>query len=129
MFWERITFYEYIQDVIDKARTRPTAKQWQKAKIPFITIINNLDPDIIVCLGKELFNNLPEAGREGQTVKNNSGQMHTWVYNYTGKDCIVCSLPHPSSFGFQKKVWTKIYEKFYKDWAKNNDSCLTNAST
>jgi hypothetical protein len=54
-FWHKVAFYNFILSSVGiSARIRLTEEMWQKSEAPFYTVINNLQPDIIVILGKEL---------------------------------------------------------------------------
>ena len=92
-FWERVAFYNYVQDLVDKCpRKRPTAQMWHDAKKPFLTVCEELKPELIVVLGKELCWNLPDIPSK---------------YTY-------CCVRHPSA-GFSYKIETpKLLEAVNK---------------
>jgi hypothetical protein len=59
-FWDRVAFYNYVQEfVADKARKCPTSAMWESSKKSFLDVIDDLQPDLIVVLGKRLYAHLP----------------------------------------------------------------------
>ena len=54
MFHE-IAFYNFIQTFKgDGPRAKATARQWEDAQAPFKTVLNELRPDAVLVLGREL---------------------------------------------------------------------------
>ena len=54
-FWNNVAFYNFIQSSVGtEARIRPTKEMWQNSLDAFESVMNELKPDIIVILGKEL---------------------------------------------------------------------------
>lgn len=112
-FYDRIVFQEFIQEPLVKARERPSQEQWKNGKEYFKYLIKEYKPDIVLCTGIELYNNLPSDGSEYEKrIKTKKGEMNIWVYNYANKNTYVACIAHPSSFGFKKDLWIKLYEKF-----------------
>ena len=83
-FWEKVAFYNYIQELVGSdSRIRPTSKMWQNARSSFLSLCDELKPELIVVLGKELCWNLREIPGE---------------YPY-------CCVRHPSSgFSYEKEM-------------------------
>lgn len=81
-FWEHVAFYNYVQKIVGEgARIRPTDQMWKISEPALYKVIENLDPQIVVVLGKELRNNLPPLPENIE----------------------ICYLDHPSSGGFSYK--------------------------
>jgi hypothetical protein len=113
IFYDRIVFQEYIQEPLSRTRQRPSREQWDNGKEYFKQLITKYKPDIVLCAGKELYNNLPSDGNEyKKRIKTKSGEMNIWVYDYAKKNTYVCCIAHPSSFGFKKDLWIELYAKF-----------------
>jgi hypothetical protein len=92
-FWESVAFYNYVQEFVgDKSRIRPTKEMWQSAKKPFCEILEELKPQLIVVLGKELNKNLPRIP--------------------TGIE--VCRVNHPSSVFKYAKWIPKLQDSLEK---------------
>lgn len=59
-FWEKVAFYNFVQEFVSaKSRKRPSEMQWRLGSEPFIQTIKELEPQLIVVLGKELQQHLP----------------------------------------------------------------------
>jgi hypothetical protein len=83
-FWERVTFYNFVQSFPGAGpRCRPTREMWSAAVTPFLATIHELTPQALVVLGKGLRSYLPEIPADIQ----------------------VCDVQHPSSWGFQYEPW------------------------
>jgi hypothetical protein len=83
-FWERVAFYNYIQTFPgSRPRERPTPEMWAAARAPFLATIAELDPQLVLVLGRELRRNLPELPTRLKA----------------------CEVPHPSSRGFRYATW------------------------
>ena len=81
--WDRIAFYNYIQDILPTARKRPTKEMWKHAELAFPTAIEKLSPDIVIVMGKELRQHFPTSLCKAE----------------------VCFTEHPSSSSFTYLPW------------------------
>lgn len=85
--WEHIAFYNYIQGFVSTdPRVRPTADMWERAKEPFLQIVRDLNPHMILVLGIELGSNIP-------AIPNGIE---------------ICVIQHPST-GFSYKRWNGAF--------------------
>ena len=85
--WEHIAFYNFIQGFVSTdPRVRPTTEMWKNAKTPFLQVVQELQPKLILVLGKELGNNLPSVSC----------------------DIEMCVIQHPST-GFSYKKWNPVF--------------------
>jgi hypothetical protein len=83
-FWEHVAFYNYVQVFPGpEPRIRPTQEMWSAAVSPFLLTFSELQPQVLVVLGKELRSYLPELPNNVQ----------------------ICKVQHPSSRGFQYQNW------------------------
>jgi len=111
-FWKRVSFYEYVQEPVTGPRARPSAAQWANAEHPFKEVVDKLLPDVIVALGFDNYSHLPDLGKEAREVVYRKNILQVWQYNLPGKNCFVCCIQHPSSFGFKKQIWTELFDRF-----------------
>lgn len=82
--WENIAFYNFVQVMVGyTSRKRPTAEMWQAAKAPFQQVVAQLQPDLILVLGKKLADYVPEVDPAIE----------------------ICRVYHPSSSSFTYKMW------------------------
>ena len=116
LFWNDFCFYEYIQDKMNHPKEKTPEVYWENAKEPFIEVLKELKPDIVIALGYETYDNLPEFGEGSITIKYKENVMYTWKYNVDNKDIYVCRVQHPSSFGFNQEIWGKLFQKFIKKY-------------
>ena len=98
-FWNRVTFYNYIQEVVGKEpRDRPTETMWERAEQPFLQVIESLSPDIVVVLGGHLSHYI-------NRVKNQCPAVY------------FCHWYHPSSFGhFKKHEAEAAFDDAMQEW-------------
>ena len=83
-FWEDVAFYNFVQEFPGPtARIRPTARMWEDAVAPYFATIKELDPELVIILGDELWEHVP----------------------YDAKKTPLCGIPHPSSYGFDTAKW------------------------
>lgn len=99
-FWNRVALYNYIQEVVgDKPRDRPTDLMWEQAQQPFLQVIENLSPDIVVVLGGHLSHYI-------NRVKDQCPTVH------------FCHWYHPSSFGaFKKHKARAAFDAVKQEWS------------
>jgi len=87
--WNKVAFYNYIQEfVADKARKRPSDEMWLFSEKAFLNVVEELQPQLIVILGKELNKNLP----------------------LLPNDIEICRVNHPSS-GFKYSQWIPVFKE------------------
>jgi len=105
LFWHSVAFYNYIQCSVGVgARVRPDQKMWRDSEPGFVEVLKQLEPDIMVVLGYELWQRLPElAGSRGPTIVN-AKQPDTWRYPTRQQGCLAYGIRHPSS-GFNGRYW------------------------
>lgn len=98
--WENVSFYNYVQAIVGEgARIRPSGEMWKKSEIALQEVIERLDPQIIIVLGKELADNLPVIP-EGIEV---------------------CFLTHPSSGGYSYAVNNQLVQNSIEAVKRNDD--------
>ena len=98
--WENVSFYNYVQAIVGEgARVRPSGEMWKKSEIALQEVIERLDPQIIIVLGKELADNLPIIP-EGIEV---------------------CFLTHPSSGRYSYAVNNQLVQNSIEAVKRNDD--------
>lgn len=95
-FWDAVGFYNYVQSPVgtNAREAIPTSEQWQSSKAPFFTVVNQLEPDAIVVLGKRLWRHLPEP-RETSLLDADGQQVEARTYG--SNQALAASVTHPSS--------------------------------
>jgi hypothetical protein len=91
-FWGRVAFYNYVQSFLPAARYRPTLNMWEAAGQPFLRLLEELSPKVVLVLGAELRSHLPE--------------LPTSIS--------VCYVTHPSSSKFTYELAIPEFQKAFK---------------
>jgi hypothetical protein len=92
-FWERVAFYNYVQSFPGpRARWRPTPAMWEAARAPFLQTLQEVAPQLLLILGRELRRHLPVLPAE----------------------LPVCAVQHPSSRGFKYDQWQPMVQAAFK---------------
>ena len=59
-FWEQVAFYNYVQELVgERPRQRPTPDMWKRSEDAYYQVLQDLEPDLVIVLGKQLAKNLP----------------------------------------------------------------------
>ncbi|MFO1343621.1 MAG: hypothetical protein U1F05_10890 [Burkholderiales bacterium] len=95
--WDRIAFYNYVQQMLPAPRVRPTEAMWKEAQEIFPSVIGQLQPQLIVVMGKHL--------RE-------------WFVPPQGIEA--CFTEHPSSSRFSYEPWSTNIQSAYSQVLANN---------
>ncbi|WP_263820012.1 hypothetical protein [Salinibacter sp.] len=77
-FWERVAFYNYVQEYVGETPDGTVdPEMWEGAKKPLLTVLDRLNPDALLVLGKGTGNHLPDE--------------------ISDRDLNTCIVTHPSS--------------------------------
>jgi len=107
IWWNKILFYSYVQEPLDGVRQAPTDEQLRSAVQPFLTVLQQYLPDVVLVWGKELYEVTPTFdGHKGEPIDGNE----TWVYNIGGKEIRMLEMTHPSA-GYSWSYWHEIIYK------------------
>jgi hypothetical protein len=104
-FWNSVYFYNYVQSLaLTGARQRPTAEMFRDSEDAFYAVLKALRPDVILVLGKALWDALPDGLGEGPSFPS---QGKTWRYDCgDGRpEALATYINHPSSTGFTPALW------------------------
>jgi hypothetical protein len=111
-FWKTVSFYNYIQESLDKARTAPDGQMWDDAKVPFVEVLNALNPDRIIVLGYRLWDWFDFNGKDSGAIVENGIKLNLWsVVRSDGGTTLCGCLKHPSS-GFSSETWAPVVKRF-----------------
>jgi hypothetical protein len=104
-FWNSVAFYNYVQESVGfGARVRPSEEKWSNGKEAFQQVLNSLQPDLIVVLGYELWDQIPDfSGKSGPIIEGDL-KLSTWWYPLQNKHCLAIGIKHPSA-GFNGRTW------------------------
>ena len=112
--WESVIFYNYVQRAMNAARTRPDSDDFKKSEDAFFDILQKYRPNVIICWGNRLFDNLPNTNGEfGKIISIGERKYYTWYYQLKGFKVNLLSIYHPS-VGFNWESWNKVIVEFFK---------------
>ncbi|NCT66558.1 MAG: hypothetical protein GXC76_02825 [Rhodanobacteraceae bacterium] len=95
--WEHVAFYNYIQEFVSTdSRVSPLDEMWAAAPAPFLHVLSELEPNVVLVLGKRLSAHLPKIP-DGVEI---------------------CCIQHPST-GFDYGLWNPIFSESVQR-ARNN---------
>lgn len=113
-FWQSVAFYNYVQEVVGGGpRIRPTPKMWKSAETGFQSVLDALQPDVVVALGWSMWSWLPHEAVH--SVKKKVAGVAVEVCGYRcgeNKIATTISLPHPSSVGFNGATWYSVLKHY-----------------
>ena len=94
----KFAFYNYVQTVMPTQDNRPTKELWESAQEPFREVVNVLDPDFILVIGKTVYKYMPYNDTNDKTKEIEVDGVKMWIYTYSTetKTIDVCAVYHTS---------------------------------
>jgi|GEM_PF-1247916 len=108
--WNAMAFYNYVQEYVgDRPRERPSDAAWQRAAVPFRTVLAALQPDFVLACGRSLYERLKQVhGLTQYGEYGTDGDQRTrsrLVDLGCGHPGVLGMIYHPASFGFRAVEW------------------------
>ena len=115
-FWQWVALYNYIQVLLPDRATPPTPEECQAARLAFEAVLEALEPQALLILGRRLWNCLPgptpgSGHQEYEGPCLNAGELdgHAWVYQLpNGHQVLAAGIHHPSAPGFRWQRWHPV---------------------
>ena len=108
-FWEHVAFYNYVQSTAGSgARQAPSSKQFSESESAFFQVLESLTPDLVIMLGKRLWNSAPSIGRVGESIVIKEKKGLVWFYPISNGEVMTLAVNHPASFGFDPHSWHSV---------------------
>jgi hypothetical protein len=98
-FWHSVSYYNFLQKVVGFGSRVPvrSATIWAEAEPPFFEALEVLKPNLVVALGRRLWNALPIA-ENLSPVKVNTKTLRRRLYRVgTGLSIVMCGVDHPAA--------------------------------
>lgn len=106
--WQRVMFYNFVQEPMSYARVAPTTAQFRASDDAFFAVLEKYRPEKIIVWGGRLYFNLPRQGEQGADVK----ECETWIYRLKdGTPVHLLPVTHPSA-GFSPAEWHEVIAEF-----------------
>ena len=111
--WDSIAFYNFLQVAMGGAREAGTNQQYRAAAEPFMQVLEELQPDVLIVWGVRLWNNLPNRNwADGSKVAVDGYDVQNGYYTLpSGKKVKVVCVYHPS-VGYDWSFWHKVIVNF-----------------
>jgi len=108
-WWQKIMFYNYVQEPLTGTRVEPSDEQLIASIDPFKVVLMEYKPDVILTWGKSLFQVLPGfGGYEADPIDDNN----IWVYEKDGHKIYVLEMTHPAA-GYTWEYWNEVFEQLW----------------
>jgi len=106
-FWKNVAFYNFVQFLVgNKAGVRPTEEMWKDSIPAFKELILELEPERVLVLGAENWENLTTHISPYKTHCKFPNHIAAFMIN--NHAFIAGYIDHPSSVGFTYSHWTAI---------------------
>lgn len=107
-FLETVAFYNFVQESAGTGpRIRPSLEMWKRATPLFVEVLDRLNPQFVLVLGKELWRHLSLPFSPGPVIKL-SDDLTSETRSYrsaSGLTTLFFPINHPSSPGWSYKKW------------------------
>ena len=106
-FLRTVAFYNFIQDPLPSPKVRPSREMWTRAIPACAEVLQNLEPQFVLVLGRELWNHLSLPFRIGPSISLPDGKTSASQLYELPSRALSCFFPinHPSSVGWSYKAW------------------------
>lgn len=61
-FWDHVSYYNFVQEFMPKSRRRPSDEAWNAGVAAFPTVVEALNPEVIIAFGHEMSTHLRRVG-------------------------------------------------------------------
>jgi hypothetical protein len=107
-FWDSVAFYNYVQDFMTGPRENPDPQQIRAAWTPFNEVFRELNPDLTIATGKQLWTALSARLPRPEHLSLPDGGRVPYVVLSRGTGAgVVSHIKHPST-GFSYDEWCPV---------------------
>jgi hypothetical protein len=116
-FWNEVTFYNFVQFLLPTSKHRPTKEMFRQSRGLFLELLEQIQPDGVLSLGKTQWIEMPWDHYEPSVVKSRDGHgnpIDTGHYRLrSGKCCLVTFIHRPTGARrWNLARWTPVVEQF-----------------
>lgn len=107
--WDKILFCNYLQVSVPTYDTPAPPLAYEQAQKPFIELINEYEPDLIMAWGKGAYDYTPSYnGKQLEPLVFENAKAPRYEYTLeSGKKCIMMKIHHPSMY-FSYSKWHEV---------------------
>lgn len=125
-FWQRVSFCNFFQRVLESSDAKPTAEDQEAALPIFRDVLDGLRPNAVLVTGYRQWNSIKPWDSVPRTSDTPRG---TWLWAVSGLRMIAAPTVHPSWYRgdledrFIGSVWQARVARFVAeahDWARDN---------
>lgn len=111
-FWNSVYFYNYVQSFVPGGPgERPTAKQFSDSADAFHAVLDDIRPEAIVVMGRQVWSSMTERNAE-KVDHDEDGLGAIYRYQYHGGSCLAGHTYHPSWQGYSADDWREKVRRF-----------------
>ncbi|WP_278372343.1 hypothetical protein [Segatella bryantii] len=113
--WDKVLFYNYVQRAVADWNQKPNSEAYEKSQAPFMEVINEYEPDVIIVWGKDAFNGTPGGGKFEESITFEDIMAKRYIYTLnSGKQCSMIKIHHPSMC-FSSSKWHEIIKSIIEE--------------
>lgn len=99
-FWQSVYFYNYVTEpMAGGARVRPTEAQFRASDDAFHSVLEEIQPQAILVLGKKTWQSISDRGAEKVASEQPLGDYYLYRLD-GGAQALAAHVRHPSASGF-----------------------------
>lgn len=98
-FWNSIMFYNYVQKALTGSRKDPLKADFESSFEPFIEVLTDYKPDLVIVWGLRLWDSIPDKGEWGPDISKGK-YWKIYYFNIANKKIPLLCIYHPSTSYF-----------------------------
>jgi hypothetical protein len=116
-FWNSFCYHQFIQGILADGFSPINKNMWKQGQEFYREVLTSLQPDIVVMVGNDVFNNMPTlGGRTGRTYTWQGINMRTWILTVGNNECQIAEIDSPRGSSFNTEIWKELYHQFISDY-------------
>lgn len=110
--WQSISFYNYLQTAVAKARQAGTLENYGKSEDAFYQVLNELQPEIMFVWGvTRMYDNMPSKGWEnGDDIVVDGYKVLNGYYTLDNGHRVRAVWGYHPSAGYSPQWWNTVME-------------------
>jgi len=116
-FWNSICYHQYLQGILEESWSQPGRSMWKFSQDIFKKVLITLEPDLIVFLGFDIYDNMPTlGGKRGLDFEEAGDTLKSWIFEIGDRPAMACRMMHPRDSAFRMQIWKELYYQFVGDY-------------